>query len=32
MSDIPYPPGCKPITEDLGADETIRRLKVSLII
>lgn len=27
MSDIVYPSGCKPITEDLGADELIRRLK-----
>lgn len=28
MSDIQYPPGCKPITEDIGTDELIRRLKV----
>lgn len=27
MSDILYPSGCKPITEDLGPDELIRRLK-----
>ncbi|CAD7088985.1 unnamed protein product [Hermetia illucens] len=27
MADITYPPGCKPLTEDLGADELIRRLK-----
>lgn len=27
MSDILYPTGCKPITEDLGPDELIRRLK-----
>lgn len=28
MSDIVYPHGCRPITEDLGHDELIRRLKV----
>lgn len=27
MSDIAYPHGCKPILEDLGQDELIRRLK-----
>lgn len=27
MGDVVYPTGCKPITEDLGADELIRRLK-----
>lgn len=27
MSDIIYPHGCKPISEDLGSDELIRRLK-----
>lgn len=27
MSEIVYPPGCRPITEDMGADELIRRLK-----
>ncbi|XP_065167677.1 sister chromatid cohesion protein PDS5 homolog B-B-like isoform X2 [Atheta coriaria] len=27
MSEIVYPPGCRPITDDLGADELIRRLK-----
>lgn len=27
MSDIVYPQGCKPLTEDLGPDELIRRLK-----
>ncbi|KAI4466781.1 androgen induced inhibitor of proliferation as3 / pds5-related [Holotrichia oblita] len=27
MSEIIYPPGCRPITEDLGPDELIRRLK-----
>lgn len=26
--DIIYPQGCRPISEDLGADELIRRLKV----
>ena len=26
---IVYPPGCREITEDLGHDELIRRLKVS---
>lgn len=28
MGDIVYPPGCKPIGEDLGPDELIRRLKL----
>uniref|UniRef100_A0A1L8DX47 Putative sister chromatid cohesion complex cohesin subunit pds5 n=1 Tax=Nyssomyia neivai TaxID=330878 RepID=A0A1L8DX47_9DIPT len=27
MSDIVYPQGCKPVTDDLGPDELIRRLK-----
>ncbi|XP_055534630.1 sister chromatid cohesion protein PDS5 homolog B-B [Wyeomyia smithii] len=27
MGDIVYPPGCRPINEDLGPDELIRRLK-----
>ncbi|XP_065083082.1 sister chromatid cohesion protein PDS5 homolog B-B [Ochlerotatus camptorhynchus] len=27
MADIVYPPGCRPINEDLGPDELIRRLK-----
>lgn len=27
MSDVQYPAGCKPVTEDLGPDELIRRLK-----
>ncbi|TMW43650.1 hypothetical protein DOY81_011270 [Sarcophaga bullata] len=27
MADIAYPAGCKPLTEDLGTDELIRRLK-----
>ncbi|XP_037953062.1 sister chromatid cohesion protein PDS5 homolog B-B [Teleopsis dalmanni] len=27
MSDIIYPIGCRPLTEDLGTDELIRRLK-----
>ncbi|KAK9873898.1 hypothetical protein WA026_002250 [Henosepilachna vigintioctopunctata] len=27
MSEIVYPPGCRPITDDLGSDELIRRLK-----
>lgn len=27
MADIIYPPGCRPINEDLGPDELIRRLK-----
>lgn len=26
---IIYPQGCRPVTEELGADELIRRLKVS---
>lgn len=28
MTEIVYPQGCKPIGEDLGPDELIRRLKV----
>lgn len=28
MNDIVFPSGCRPITEDLGPDELIRRLKV----
>lgn len=32
MGDIIYPQGCKPITEDLGNDELIRRLKVGIWI
>lgn len=28
-SDIVYPQGCRPINEELGSDELIRRLKVS---
>lgn len=32
MSDISYPQGCKPIRDDLGPDELIRRLKVSVTI
>ncbi|XP_055601218.1 sister chromatid cohesion protein PDS5 homolog B [Uranotaenia lowii] len=27
MADIVYPPGCRPINEDMGPDELIRRLK-----
>uniref|UniRef100_A0A1B0AGA6 Uncharacterized protein n=1 Tax=Glossina pallidipes TaxID=7398 RepID=A0A1B0AGA6_GLOPL len=27
MTDIVYPPQCRPLTEDLGTDELIRRLK-----
>jgi len=27
MSEIVYPPGCRPISDDLGPDELIRRLK-----
>lgn len=27
MSEIVYPPGCRPISDDLGSDELIRRLK-----
>jgi len=26
--DIVYPQGCRPVTDDLGPDELIRRLKV----
>lgn len=29
MTEIVYPQGCKPLREDLGQDELIRRLKVS---
>lgn len=29
MTEVVYPPGCRPVTEDLGPDEMIRRLKVS---
>lgn len=32
MGDIVYPSGCKPISEDLGHDELIRRLKVRGIL
>lgn len=28
MTDVKYPSGCRPLTEDLGTDELIRRLKV----
>jgi len=28
MSEIIYPQGCRSVTEDLGPDELIRRLKV----
>lgn len=31
MSEIVYPQGCRSVTEDLGPDELIRRLKVSYI-
>lgn len=27
---IVYPPGCKEVTEELGKDELVRRLKVML--
>lgn len=27
--EIVYPQGCKPVTDELGPDELIRRLKVS---
>lgn len=30
MSEIVYPQGCRSVTEDLGPDELIRRLKVLL--
>lgn len=30
MSEIIYPQGCRSVTEDLGPDELIRRLKVQL--
>lgn len=28
---IVYPQGCRPVQEDLGADELIRRLKVKIV-
>lgn len=28
QEDMTYPAGCRPVTEDLGPDELIRRLKV----
>lgn len=28
MTEIVYPQGCRSVTEDLGSDELIRRLKV----
>lgn len=28
MAEIVYPQGCRPITDDLGPDELVRRLKV----
>lgn len=28
--DIVYPQGCRPVSEDLGPDELIRRLKVNI--
>lgn len=31
MADIEYPNGCRPVSENLGADELIRRLKVCAI-
>lgn len=31
MSEIVYPQGCRSVTEDLGPDELIRRLKVYVI-
>lgn len=30
MAEIVYPQGCRPITDDLGPDELVRRLKVCL--
>lgn len=29
LDKIVYPPGCKELTEDLGKDDLIKRLKVS---
>lgn len=31
MAEIVYPQGCRPITDDLGPDELVRRLKVCVI-
>lgn len=28
--EIVYPQGCRPVTDDLGPDELIRRLKVKI--
>lgn len=32
MADIIYPHSCRPITDDLGSDELVRRLKVCILI
>jgi len=29
QEDMTYPAGCRPVTDDLGPDELIRRLKVN---
>lgn len=31
QEDMIYPAGCRPVTDDLGPDELIRRLKVNKI-
>lgn len=31
QEDMTYPAGCRPVTDDLGPDELIRRLKVNLL-
>jgi len=30
QEDMIYPAGCRPVTDDLGPDELIRRLKVGI--
>jgi len=32
QEDMTYPAGCRPVTDDLGPDELIRRLKVYYFI
>lgn len=32
MAEIVYPHGCRPITDDLGPDELVRRLKARYLV
>lgn len=32
QEDMVYPSGCRPVTDDLGPDELIRRLKVYYLL